>query len=641
MKLTYWFSVIIATLFLLSNCQSSSSDGGSSSASDDSASISENTIEDASFGLNSASQNLFTSSHIDTADQNYAINAQFLNPPPDSSVLVDVAYSDNRLGNVTRHSIATGVVVSDGQLAYTWDTQSLPEGSYTLHLTVSQSGEVLDLQSQGTVSVVHGDVTHSGYHGDVQQIFQENCQECHQVGGGGVPSFYDYETTVALGSSIKTRVRFGGRHEHVGYMPPFFGADDGSRLLNYRGLSERDIRKIEKWVDDGMPEGDVSNTTAYLPPEASTPAGTMREFTMEAPFQPAQYQSNGEDIYQCFLFDPGFEKTTYVFANDVLPDNDNIVHHVIMYAISPENRESAREAEAADPDPGYRCYGGPLPDVSEGLGGNFITVWAPGNQPAESTTQALKVEAGSLLAMQVHYFTRQDPQGIDQSTVRLWTSETMPQEQLHMLLFADPDLDIPPNEANHRESLALLADLYVFLLQNFNEPRVPEAQLPMTIHSVSPHAHLLGKEITFSVVRRDGSEEEVLHIPKWDFNWQTTYNLKTPVVIDQWDQLKITCIYDNSADNPNQPSSPPIEVSWGDATTDEMCLVFLGTTFGSDTNRVVNLDDTLPSVASMPSSRMLETMRQMQQWAPLMTDHLACNPATHTMSPEEKRGYRR
>ena len=66
--------------------------------------------------------------------------------------------------------------------------------------------------------------------------------------------FEDYDSTVVLASRIKAAIRHGGRGRNVGYMPPFFAADDGSRFQDYRTLTESEIHKIEQWIDDEMPK---------------------------------------------------------------------------------------------------------------------------------------------------------------------------------------------------------------------------------------------------------------------------------------------------------------------------------------------------------------------------------------------------
>jgi hypothetical protein len=40
-------------------------------------------------------------------------------------------------------------------------------------------------------------------------------------------------------------------------------------------------------------------------------------------------------------------------------------------------------------------------------------------------------------------------------------------------------------------------------------------------------------------------------------------------------RVEVRAYYDNSEKNPNNPNKPPKDVTWGERTTDEMCLVFL------------------------------------------------------------------
>jgi hypothetical protein len=39
--------------------------------------------------------------------------------------------------------------------------------------------------------------------------------------------------------------------------------------------------------------------------------------------------------------------------------------------------------------------------------------------------------------------------------------------------------------------------------------------------------------------------------------------------------VHLEATFDNSAENPNNPNDPPRDVTWGEQTTDEMCIAFL------------------------------------------------------------------
>lgn len=88
-----------------------------------------------------------------------------------------------------------------------------------------------------------------------------------------------------------------------------------------------------------------------------------------------------------------------------------------------------------------------------------------------------------------------------------------------------------------------------------------------------PHMHLLGREMKAWVEKPDKGIIPLIHVEDWDFNWQLNYLYKTPVKIPKGSRIMVEAIYDNSADNPNNPSTPPKPVFVGEKTTDEMQLL--------------------------------------------------------------------
>ena len=50
----------------------------------------------------------------------------------------------------------------------------------------------------------------------------------------------------------------------------------------------------------------------------------------------------------------------------------------------------------------------------------------------------------------------------------------------------------------------------------------------VTIYGAWPHMHFRGKDMTYIVTYPDGSEETVLHVPNYDFNWQLEYDFVEP-----------------------------------------------------------------------------------------------------------------
>jgi hypothetical protein len=95
--------------------------------------------------------------------------------------------------------------------------------------------------------------------------------------------------------------------------------------------------------------------------------------------------------------------------------------------------------------------------------------------------------------------------------------------------------------------------------------------------------HLLGRDIKAWVdLPNGGGSQPMVWINNWDFNWQGSYTYEKPVELPAFSRIKMTCTYDNSAQNPRNPSNPPKVVRWGEGTEDEMCVAFLGVTFKNE-----------------------------------------------------------
>jgi hypothetical protein len=86
-----------------------------------------------------------------------------------------------------------------------------------------------------------------------------------------------------------------------------------------------------------------------------------------------------------------------------------------------------------------------------------------------------------------------------------------------------------------------------------------------------PHMHLRGKSFEYRAVYPDGKTEILLSIPRYDFSWQTYYQLAEPKFLPAGTRIECTAHFDNSADNLNNPD-PTKPVRWGDQTWEEMMI---------------------------------------------------------------------
>ena len=96
------------------------------------------------------------------------------------------------------------------------------------------------------------------------------------------------------------------------------------------------------------------------------------------------------------------------------------------------------------------------------------------------------------------------------------------------------------------------------------------------ITSFTPHMHLRGKDMTYTAKYPDGRTEVLLSVPKYDFNWQITYQLKEAKRMPKGTEIEVVAHFDNSTQNKFNPD-PTKDVRWGDQTFEEMMIGFWGT----------------------------------------------------------------
>jgi hypothetical protein len=89
--------------------------------------------------------------------------------------------------------------------------------------------------------------------------------------------------------------------------------------------------------------------------------------------------------------------------------------------------------------------------------------------------------------------------------------------------------------------------------------------------SMSPHMHLRGKSFRYEALFADGTSEILVDVPKYDFNWQLTYELAKLKLLPAGSKLRCTAYYDNSENNIANPD-PSKTITWGPQTWDEMMI---------------------------------------------------------------------
>ena len=329
-------------------------------------------------------------------------------------------------------------------------------------------------------------------------------------------------------------------------MPPWKPEAGFGSFHDERRLSQDEIRTIAAWSEAGAPEGNTKDLPQ--PPkfaegwQLGTPDVVLK---MDGPFS---VPASGEDVYRCFVIPIPISTDKTVAAVEFRPGNRKVVHHALLYL---DSTGAARKKDAAEAGPGYLSFGGPGILPTGGLGG-----WAPGALPRFLPDGVGKMlRKGSDLVLQIHYHPDGKPE-TDESAVGIYFTKKPAKQIAAGVVVRSRDLNIPAGEKRYHVSAA-------------SEP-LPAA---VEVIGITPHMHYIGKEMKVTAEEPGGKTVPLIWIKDWDFNWQGQYQYQKPLTLPKGSVIKLEAYYDNSAENPRNPTKPPKRVTWGEQTTNEMCLL--------------------------------------------------------------------
>jgi mono/diheme cytochrome c family protein len=377
----------------------------------------------------------------------------------------------------------------------------------------------------------------------VAPILQNNCQACHRPGEVAPFPLTNYVEAARHAEMIR-EVTSSRR------MPPWKAADAGLAFHGQRGLSSHEITTLAAWADGGAPEGDPAD----LPEPPVFPDGWQLGtpdliVTMNEPYA---VPASGDDILRYFVLPIPLDQDQMVTAVEFRPGNRRVCHHAIMYL---DSSGAARRLDAQDAEPGYPGFGTPGFRPTGLLG-----FWAPGYSPKFLPAGVgRRLPHRSLdLVMQLHYHPSGKPES-DQSTVGLYFAKQPTTHDDTAFVMGTLLVDIPPGDAAHRLTSSVT---------------LPAA---VQVTGITPHMHLIGKQMKVTATLPDGTQQTLLWVNDWDFNWQEQYHYVAPHSLPQGTRLDLEAIYDNSADNPANPNTPPARMALGEQSTDEMCFCVIHT----------------------------------------------------------------
>lgn len=419
---------------------------------------------------------------------------------------------------------------------------------------------------------------------NIAPVVFENCTRCHRPGEAAPFSLQSY-------TDVKKRSELIDYTVSTRLMPPWKAAKADYAFKHERRLTDEQIKLIHRWIEAGMPEGESRD----LPPLPTFPTGWQLgepDLIVTMP-QAFDVPADGPDVYRNFVLPLNLTEDRWVRAVEFRPSAPTVVHHSLFFF---DATGRARTIDAEDAKPGFgggmgsvlRIRGDapspmsfftarkpatntPTPpadrnnsDLGALTPGGFgpLGGWALGAQP-QTLPQGLafRLPAGADLILSTHFHPTGKAEH-EASTIGLYFADKPAEKrftgiQLPPAFGAFKGINIPAGEKEYA-----IEDSY---------------ELPVDVRAFAAgaHAHYLGKSMTMTATLPSGEVRTLLSIPDWDFAWQEQYTFADYIDLPKGTKLHCRVTYDNSVDNPRNPSNPPQRVFFGEQSTNEMGSVTL------------------------------------------------------------------
>jgi hypothetical protein len=374
---------------------------------------------------------------------------------------------------------------------------------------------------------------------DIAPILYRHCASCHRPGQSAPFSLLTYQ-------DAKKRAPDIAKVTSNGSMPPWLPAHGFGQFLGERHLDRSEIKLIQTWAETDALEGDARN----LPPPPRFPEGWQLgppDLVVEMP-EAYILAAEGRDLYRNFVIPAPLRENRFVRAFEFHPRN-RAVHHV---RIKIDSTRQSRRLDDQDAEPGF-----PGMRTPGRFPAGHMTTWVPGQTPMPVPVGLQwPLEKETDIVLELHLQRTGKPETI-RPQIGFYFTNTPPTKSSFLVGLSSQLIDIPPGETN-------------YIVER--QVRLPVDSEALTI---LPHAHFLAREIDAFATLPNGTNQWLLRIPNWDFNWQGEYRYQHPVSLPAGSTLKMRIRYDNSAANIRNPNNPPRRVVFGPQSTDEMAELWV------------------------------------------------------------------
>lgn len=367
------------------------------------------------------------------------------------------------------------------------------------------------------------------YARDIAPIIADNCATCHRE--GGIAPFAMDSHTMVLGWSPMIREVLMTKRMPPGQIDSHIG-----EFINSMVLTDADTQKLLHWIKAGSPQDGAVDPLSQIVWPATEWAFGEPDYIIEIP--PQEIPATGILDYRNVMVSVDIDQDRWVRASQYIPGDRTVLHHTLHSIMPPGATRGGSLLGGDDPD---------RPNIAP-----YIPGQAPRMEPP-NTGGLLK--AGSRIAMQMHYTTT-GRETVDTSRIGVWfyPEGFVPTERMSGACachFTPTWVNIPPFDPDYEMRQSITID--------------KEAKL----FAFTPHMHFRGKRMRFYAQYPDGTEEELINIANYNYNWQLAYTLKEPRLVPAGTVITAIGAFDNSTQNKMNPD-PARSVPWGLQSWDEM-----------------------------------------------------------------------
>jgi hypothetical protein len=395
----------------------------------------------------------------------------------------------------------------------------------------------------------------------IAPIVFKHCTPCHRPGSAGTFDLITYDDVKKRAGTIAlvTQSRF---------MPPWPADATYSHFQDEKVMTDTEIQLIKEWVEEDTPEGDIKK----LPAAPKFPSNSLYRKPDLVLSMKEAFHINGNNKDHFIMMKIPFElpNDTFIKAIEIIPGNKKLLHHVNAHLIQYDfnakkdlskgkpfvNTEEVGKVEA------YETLDLPNDDGTYPLLTASVTNYLPGVETSfyPEGIGGYKVKRKGILLLDNIHYGPSPVDTTDSTSFNIFFDKKEARRTMDFIMGTlgiskiEPPLIIQPN------TIDTFRTKYT----------VP---IDMSMLTVNPHMHLLGKSFLAFAVKPEGDTIPLIRILRWDFRWQYFYNFKKMLKIPKGTTIYVEGVYDNTTANPLNPFSPPQVVAERQGsmrTTDEM-----------------------------------------------------------------------